>query len=184
MVSAFTHAFSAIAIGTAFPASKLPRRTWLAGALLAAAPDLDAVLHWSGVPYDNVFGHRGFTHSPFFALLVAAAVAWLVHRRPNPRGSPRALFAYLFLCVASHGLLDAMTNGGLGVAFLAPFSAERWFLPWTPIAVAPISVRGFFTERGLEVFQSELRWVWLPCAALIAAATLAHVGAARRSAPA
>nr|HRC76832.1 rhodanese-like domain-containing protein [Kouleothrix sp.] len=32
-----------------------------------------------------------------------------------------------------HGVLDAMTDGGLGVAFFAPFSATRYFFPFRPI---------------------------------------------------
>jgi inner membrane protein len=68
----------------------------------------------------------------------------------------------------SHGLLDAMTDGGLGVAFFAPFHNERFFFPWTPIRVSPIGA-GFFSARGLTTLKSELLWVWLPC---VVAATL------------
>lgn len=171
MVSAFTHAFSAVAIGSAFPPEALPRRWWIVGALLAAAPDLDAIGHWSGVPYEHLCGHRGLTHSPFVALVAAGAIALVARRRAAAGAEPAriwALFAYLALCMGSHGVLDALTNGGLGIAFLAPFSDARWFLPWNPIEVAPISVRGFFTARGLEVFLSEVRWVWLPGAVLMA----------------
>jgi hypothetical protein len=50
-----------------------------------------------------------------------------------------------------------MTDGGLGVAFFAPFHNERYFFPWRPIAVSPIGM-GFFSERGLEVIISELHW--------------------------
>ena len=70
--------------------------------------------------------------------------------------------AFFFLATASHGLLDALTDGGLGVAFFAPFSDERYFFPWRPIAVSPISVRRFFTGRGLDVLASELVVVWMP----------------------
>jgi inner membrane protein len=69
---------------------------------------------------------------------------------------------FLFLATASHGLLDAMTNGGLGIAFFSPFNNDRYFLPWRPIVVAPISVRRFFSGRGVEVMKSELLWIWLP----------------------
>jgi len=55
---------------------------------------------------------------------------------------------YFFLATASHGLLDAMTDGGLGVAFFVPFDKHRYFLPWTPIRVSPIGVGRFFTDRG------------------------------------
>jgi inner membrane protein len=169
MVTVFTHAFSAIGIGMLLPRSALPRRAWIGGALLAAAPDLDAIGHWSGVPYSHLFGHRGFSHSPACALLVAALATVAVSaRRPSPsRRKPWTLFAYLALCMASHGLLDALTNGGLGVAFLAPFSEQRFFLPWTPIEVAPLSVHAFFSQWGLEVVLSELFWVWLPGIALM-----------------
>jgi inner membrane protein len=63
-------------------------------------------------------------------------------------------------------LLDAMTDGGLGVAFFAPFSNTRYFLPWTPIRVSPIGVSRFFTERGLAVLKSEVVWIWIPAAVL------------------
>ena len=69
---------------------------------------------------------------------------------------------YLFLATASHGILDAMTDGGLGIAFFSPFSNARYFLPWRPIAVSPIGVAAFFSERGLNVLRSEFKWIWLP----------------------
>jgi hypothetical protein len=40
----------------------------------------------------------------------------------------------VFLATASHGVLDATTNGGLGVAFFSPFDNRRYFLPWRPSA--------------------------------------------------
>jgi inner membrane protein len=80
------------------------------------------------------------------------------------------LAAYLFLAIASHGMLDALTNGGLGVAFLAPFSSGRYFFPWRPILVSPISVHRFFSERGVAVLTSELVIVWLPSIAVAMAA--------------
>jgi inner membrane protein len=59
-----------------------------------------------------------------------------------------------------------MTDGGLGVAFFAPFNNHRYFLPWRPIHVSPIGAGRFFTHRGVEVLQSELLWIWLPAALL------------------
>jgi inner membrane protein len=69
------------------------------------------------------------------------------------------LWFYLFAATASHGLLDAMTDGGSGVAFFSPFENSRYFFPFTPIRVAPIGITRFFTARGLEVLRSELLWV-------------------------
>jgi inner membrane protein len=64
-------------------------------------------------------------------------------------------------------LLDALTNGGLGVALFAPFSNERFFFPWRPIEVSPIGA-GFFSARGMRVLLSEARWIWLPAATVCA----------------
>ena len=72
------------------------------------------------------------------------------------------VFAYLFLATASHGLLDAMTEGGLGVAFFSPFNNRRYFLPWRPVGVSPVAVLRFFAPRGFAILQSELLWIWLP----------------------
>jgi inner membrane protein len=69
---------------------------------------------------------------------------------------------FLFLATASHGVLDAMTNGGLGVAFFSPFNNGRYFFPWRPVHVSPISVKRFFSGGGYAVLQSELLWIWAP----------------------
>jgi inner membrane protein len=53
---------------------------------------------------------------------------------------------YFFLSAASHGLLDALTDGGLGVAFFSPFEQTRYFFPVRPVAVSPIGIREFFNE--------------------------------------
>lgn len=142
---------------------------WVVGAVCAVAPDADVIGFRLGVRYGDFLGHRGFTHSLFFAALLAVAVV-----AAAPAGGPgvglRAL--YLFLATASHGLLDAFTDGGLGVALLAPFDNARYFFPVRPIAVSPIGLGGAFSSSIVPVLASELRWVWLPSALFAAVATL------------
>jgi inner membrane protein len=58
-------------------------------------------------------------------------------------------------------VLDAFTNGGLGIAFLSPFDTTRYFFPFHPIEVSPIGGR-FFSERGSSALESEFIWVWVP----------------------
>lgn len=70
--------------------------------------------------------------------------------------------AFFIFATASHGLLDAFTTGGLGVAFFAPFENGRYFFPVTPIEVSPIGLRAFFDARGWEVVQNEFVWIWVP----------------------
>jgi len=64
--------------------------------------------------------------------------------------------------MVSHGVLDACTDAGLGVAFFWPWSTERFLFDFRPVEAAPLSARRFFDGRGWEVFQSELLWVWAP----------------------
>jgi inner membrane protein len=75
--------------------------------------------------------------------------------------------AYFFLCTASHGVLDAMTDGGLGVAFLSPFDPTRYFFPVHPVMVSPIGFGAFFTGDLGRVLASEVQWIWLPTMAVV-----------------
>jgi inner membrane protein len=165
VASAISHPVVALALAPAFRA---PGAAVAVGALLTVLPDADSIGFWMGVPYGAPLGHRGLTHSLAFAALLAGLALPVVRRASRTAaaaGRTRSLFLYLFLCAASHGVLDAFTNGGLGVAFFAPLSNARYFFPWTPILVSPISVPGFFDSRGLRVLASELVWIWVPGAA-------------------
>jgi inner membrane protein len=105
---------------------------------------------------------------------VLATLALPVARGRGEAPSPPRLWTYLFLAAASHGILDAMTDGGLGIALLAPFDDTRYFFPFRPIEVSPINIRRFLSGRGLAVLASELLWVWLPSAALAGTALAWH----------
>jgi inner membrane protein len=164
MPSVFSHAIAAVAIGSVAVGGPSRVALWTLGAMCAVAPDVDAISVFLGVPYRHMLGHRGLTHSIFFAAVLASAVTAVVRRAsPASRSAPR-LWVFFFVATASHGFLDAMTNGGLGVAFFAPFSDTRYFLPWRPILVSPMSIHAFFGYRGVRVMWSEIGWVWLPAA--------------------
>jgi len=160
----FTHAIVPVAAAIALGTKRVPPRLIVAGAFAAMLPDADVLAFKLGIAYADDFGHRGASHSLFFAGMVAILGA-LLHR-PLRTSAPFAAL-WLFGCVASHPLLDALTNGGLGVALWWPFSDARVFWPWRPIAVSPIG-SGFFSARGGAVMLSEFAWVWLPCAVLAA----------------
>lgn len=128
----------------------------------AIIPDIDVVAFQFGIPYGSDYGHRGFSHSLFMAAGIAATGALCCARLHA--GFLRA-FLFLFAACASHGLLDAFTNGGSGIALLWPLSPQRFFAPVTPIEVSPIGLSRFLTPRGAAVLASEILWVWLPCAA-------------------
>ena len=120
---------------------------------LSLLPDADVLGFRFGVAYAAPWGHRGATHSLGFALLGGAAVGLAARALGSRRALATAALAGLVL--ASHGLLDALTDGGLGCALLWPWSDERFFAPWRPLRVAPIG-RGFLSEAGLRVALVEL----------------------------
>ena len=122
------------------------------GTLIALSffPDADVLAFAFGIPYSAPWGHRGASHSPVFA---AGCALLLVLAVPRLRRLDLGLL--VFAVMASHGVLDAFTDGGLGIAFLWPFSHERFFAPWQPIPVAPIGA-GLLSARGLQVVMMEL----------------------------
>jgi inner membrane protein len=161
MASAFSHAIVALAMGKVFQSKELSWRELFLGALCSVVPDLDVIGFYFGIQYGELWGHRGLTHSVVFAALLAGGIVALWYRG-KPIIAMTGLFLYFFLCTASHGVLDAMTNGGLGVAFFAPFDTKRYFFPLRPVLVSPIGVAEFFNAQGLRILASEALWIWLP----------------------
>ncbi len=154
-----THAVAAVSISHALaPRSYLPTTSMLA-AVAAMVPDTDVAAFRFGISYGGMWGHRGITHSLMFALMIGIAV-W-GYFGELPQRERLQLAACVALAAASHGMLDAFTNGGRGVAFFAPFDHTRFFFPYTPIDVSPIGW-AFFSNRGVRVLLSEMRWVWFP----------------------
>jgi inner membrane protein len=162
MASLLTHPIVPIALGAAFGRKLVSSKLLFLGIFLSMLPDADAIGFWLGVPYAHALGHRGFTHSILFAILVAAAA--------TPLFKENRTRAFIFLCFASasHGILDALTNGGLGVGFFIPVDNERYFFPLTPLRVSPMGVRAFISSRGLSILYTEFIWVWIPCGVIAA----------------
>lgn len=172
MASLFTHAFVGAAIGRgASPIGRKDRRFWLAVVAFSILPDIDSIGFHLGVPYGALWGHRGLTHSLLFALLVGIWGALWLDGRFHLQWK---LALVLFLVIASHGVLDAMTNGGLGVAFFSPLDTHRYFLPWRPISVSPIGAGRFFSTRGLRIMVNEIVWIWCPTVLVLALIKLGH----------
>jgi inner membrane protein len=126
-------------------------RSMASWSALSLLPDADVIGFALGVAYGDPWGHRGATHSLTAAVAggIAVGVAARAAGRPIARTATIAT-----LVLASHGLLDTLTDGGLGAAMLAPFDLTRYFAPWRPIPVAPIGL-DFFSAYGLIVSLTE-----------------------------
>ncbi len=123
--------------------------------ILATIPDLDLVGRRAfDIPYDSLFAHRGFFHSPFFLILFSALLAGLV-----ARGHSRGAFVRLWVlwagCMLTHPLLDALTDGGRGVMLLLPLTRTRHFFPWRPLYTPPAGVANVFS-RAESIRRSEV----------------------------
>ena len=163
MPTPFTHAFIPLALGHTLTDRKLPLRFWFLAVFCSVLPDLDVIGFSLGVSYGDFWGHRGFFHSLFFAFLLSSTIMLLAFRKP-PVFSKKWWLMWLFFfgVSSSHGILDAFTDGGLGIALLSPFNTTRYFSPWRPLVLAPMEVRALFTPLGKEMLLSELYWIWLP----------------------
>jgi inner membrane protein len=132
------------------------RRAWLKAvvlwSLLSMLPDADVFGFSLGLRYEDEWGHRGATHSFAFSFALGAAIGVIAPLFRLPAGRT-AIAASLVL--ASHAVLDTLTNGGLGCALLWPFDLTRYFAPWNPIPVSPIGLY-FFSPYGLMVATVEV----------------------------
>jgi len=171
MASLFGHAVASVALGKALTTQKMSPNFWMLTVYCSLLPDGDVIAFYFNIPYGHLLGHRGLSHSILFAAVLGFSVAYFFFRdlgRFTPRWWRYAF--YFFLVVIAHSFSDAISNGGLGVAWFAPFSNHRYFLPWRPLEVSPIGgLTYFFGEAGWRVIKSEFVWIWLPSIALVLA---------------
>lgn len=174
MPTIFTHAVVPLALAAAVGSNTISPKLAVAGAIMAVLPDADVIGFHFGIDYADAWGHRGASHSLVFAPICAGALSLVWREARNWHA-----WLFLALAMASHGLLDTLTDGGLGAALWWPIDDDRIFAPETPIRVSPIG-RNFFSARGLETLLSEMVWVWLPCLAVAIGGWLARHAARTR----
>jgi inner membrane protein len=127
-------------------------RAMAAWSALSMLPDADVVGFSFGIAYADAWGHRGASHSFVFAAIAGAVAGALA---PRLRLRPLRTWLLATAVVASHPLLDILTNGGLGCALFWPFDLARYFAPWQPIPVSPIGL-AFLSPYGAFVATVEL----------------------------
>ena len=169
MPTALTHVLVGLGAAKVFAWRSMPPPFYGLAAALSLLPDLDVVSFQLGIPYSSRFGHRGFSHSLCCAVLVSLAVAVLAS---SYFALPWwQLGGFSLVVVIAHSLLDAITDGGCGIAFFSPFNDRRYFLPWRPVQVSPIGL-AVFSRWGLRALLSEIVWIWLPLGLLVVSVAL------------
>lgn len=157
MPSIISHAAVPLAIGIALGRERVPRPLLLAAIAASMLPDADVILFRFGATYDDVWSHRGFSHSFGFAVFLGIVAALMLRRHV----APLFAFAVIAFSAVSHGLLDMITNGGHGIAILWPLSDQRYFFDWRPVQVSPLAASRL-PMRAAAIARTELLWVWLP----------------------
>jgi len=163
-MATYLHFAPAVALAVAVGPRAVGWRLTLAGAACAVLPDADFALYLLRIDtYSGTYGHRGFSHSIGFALLVGLLGALLA-----PAGGRRRAFvgAFLALCTLSHPLIDGLFDRGICNAWLWPVDGSRLCLPWRPIPMQGVPL------FGLGRLGQELVWIGLP----LLAGALAGVG--------
>ncbi len=168
--------------GTNFPS--MARVAIFAATLGAVFPDVDVFVDsFSHDPLAIARYHRGFTHSfvglPIFATVLAWLTRiffrWYAAKRGRENWTPPS-FAMLFVIyaagIASHILLDALTN--FGTRMLNPFSKDR--IAWdflfiidfifTALLLVPQLAAWVQQRRGAQQKRAAAAWAFLAIIAL------------------
>jgi inner membrane protein len=154
-----THALLPIAAAVAVAKRPIPWTLVLVAAIAAAAPDVDGLSkHFLGVPANSIYGHRGAAHS-LFAAVLAGLIAAAFHKRLGV--SSLTAGVTITAAMASHGLLDMMTDAGEGVAYLWPISSARLFFDWRPIHSGPVHMSHLFAGLAQRLL-SDVRQLIIP----------------------
>ena len=159
MPTVFSHIAVPIAAAVALGRVRVPPLMLLGGMLACVLPDLDGIAFKLGISYGTMWGHRGYTHTLGFALLVGFAGLALARFWKVPAWQG---YVWMALCCFSHPVLDMFTNGGIAIPLYWPLSDTRFWSPWRPVEVSPVSFSRFMSQRGADVLLSELKTLWLP----------------------
>jgi len=146
---------------------RFERRLLVASVALACFQDLDYATLAFEVRPNEMLGHRGLTHGLLVAAALALVVAFGAFRELRGTRAFSLVLAFLFAAAASHGLLDALTGGDIGVALLAPFTNHRFASPFKLIASCPGGVDEMLGRWGLLTVANELLYVVFPLKLLV-----------------
>lgn len=167
MPTVFSHPAPVLALA-ALLGGRLSTRMLLFGILCAVLPDADVIGFRFGIsyarrvrapgvfPFPRVCPAHGLCRLRSGPAVPARFTPHGIHRRPSGRLKPYPA-----------GRNDQRRTRRSRVLALRQ---TRYFCDWRPIRVSPFGLKGLLSQRGLSVMLSELRWVWAPCLAVIAAA--------------
>ena len=102
------------AVGNLVAGKKAGNKAMLWGAVGGTIPDLDVLLNFIYEEPRSLLLHRGFSHSVFFAFLIAPLLGYLLNRSDNALSRKEWTMVF-FWSIFTHPLLDVFTGYGTGL---------------------------------------------------------------------
>jgi inner membrane protein len=165
-----THMVAGIAVATTVRPHPTPRRFWLLAAFCAAIPDIDIIWSPYGISTDDMWGHRGITHSIPVAIVIAGLAARVGFAGTQWRGFRLRFWLAFALAGVSHGLLDSLTQFAGWVALFAPFTAQRFYIPFQVVSWYGPPFRTDSVGALVRMMGAEVVDIWLPSLVIFATA--------------
>lgn len=138
------------AVGEAVLGKKVGNKAMVYGAIAGTIPDLDVVARYFTDTVTATEIHRGFSHSVFFAILMAPVFGWLVWKLHSKAGATRRNWSWLFFWgLFTHPILDAFTTWGTQLFW--PFDLRLAFQ--TIFVIDPLYTLPFLLFVILAAFQ-------------------------------
>jgi inner membrane protein len=150
------------AIGELIAGRRVGHRAALWGAIGGTIPDLDVLTALFLNPVDYLAAHRGFSHSIFFAFLVAPLVAYIPHRLYQALNATYSDWVkVMFWSLFTHPILDTFT--GYGTQLLNPFFDYAFEINSIfiidPLFTLPLLICLFFAVRTPISNPKRSKWI-------------------------
>jgi inner membrane protein len=162
----------------------LSRRFMILSIFCQWVPDIDTFAYLFAVSDSHPLGHRGIAHSVLFALVLSLVIVRLFYRQFTlSHRQYWGLHLWFFLVTLSHGLLDALVDSKLGVAFFWPFDTQRYVFAWRPLLDVPIDISMIVNQRFWSAQLVEFQFISFLLAILFILKQYVRGPAHRLSAP-
>ena len=162
-MDSITHIVLGACIGDAVFSKKIGKRGMLIGAIAQSFPDIDVVgTFWLSLP-ENLYFHRGITHSFFFGFIVAFLLAFITQKIFKKYSlSFQKLAIFFCLQMWLHDILD--TCNSYGTALLEPFSSHRFSFDLLFVADPFFTIPMVIVAIALLVLKttnpSRIKWIF------------------------
>ena len=147
-------------VGEAVAGNEYKNKAMLLGGIFGTIPDLDVLFTPFNTTLEQLAIHRGFSHSIFFAVIVALISGWVLNKLLNKQSErpKKILYLLAFWATITHPILDAFTVYGTqlfnpltnyGVAFNSIFIIDLFYTLPLILGLTVILIRRNINRKRL-----------------------------------